>query len=858
MPPPPTGLPIEAFLPEISQRLSARGTLVLSAEPGAGKTSLVPLALAERQENGGKILVVEPRRVAAVSAAARMAELTCSSVGERIGYRVKGEMRASRSTRIEVVTTGVLVRMLAGDPFLETVATVVFDEFHERPLEADLALALAREARKARAGKLELLLMSATFDGGALAQALDADSMSVPGRVFPVETRYSGEAPPRDGEAFVARVVLGAADREAGDILVFLPGMAEILRVEGALAGGAAERGIETLRLHGSLPLAEQRRAILPARDAARRIILTTSIAETSLTVPRVGVVVDSGLARGSRYDRRSGLCRLVTTRESADRAQQRRGRAGRLGPGICIRLWAESERLPEATPPEILTAELSGLVLECLFWGAKKIGDLEWLDAPPEAAWKEGLETLHGLGALEGGEPGEPGRSVPKLSEKGCAMAALGTEPRIAALVLEGAAQDSALPGSAALACLAAALAADGSAGSTEDFAQRVENLAQGALARGGQLASGGQGDPSSRRVLDEARRLASRASLSDSLFQSPSLPAPLPLASLAGLFASAWPDRVARRMENSGSSATFAIPAGRLIKASGALSGASWIVVIEADSGEATGRLYSGLALGESEALAALQPLVETQVAIEWSGRSYRARRERRAGSIILSSTALGALVRETLGQALLGRLAREGLAALLPDGPAEAWLARWNWWRKRNPGALAPSFEDTELAPDAHNWLFPFLDPSPLDILPGRSLLLALEGRLPRAVRLSFEAGAPTSIRLPSGVERTIDYSGASPRLEGRVHDFYGLKEHPRIAGEPLVLALLSPAGRPIQVTADLLGFWKGSWTEARKELRGRYPRHDWPEDPSMAAPTRRSVKGNHSSIGGSERG
>ncbi|MFZ4617961.1 MAG: helicase-related protein, partial [Rectinemataceae bacterium] len=513
MPPSPTGLPIEAFLPEICQRLSARGILVLSAEPGAGKTSLVPLALAERQEGGRKVLVVEPRRVAAVSAAARMAELTSSAVGDRIGYRVKGESRAGRSTRIEVVTTGVLVRMLADDPFLEGTATVVFDEFHERPLEADLALALAREARKARAGKLELVLMSATFDGGELAQALDADSMSVPGRVFPVETRYSGETPPREGEAFIARVILGAADREDGDLLVFLPGMAEILRVEGALARGAAERGIETLRLHGSMPLAAQRRAILPAPDAARRIILTTSIAETSLTVPRIGVVVDSGLARGSRYDRRSGLSRLVTARESADRADQRRGRAGRLAPGICIRLWVESERLAGAAPPEILTAELSGLVLECLLWGAKESGDLEWIDAPPETAWNEGLETLHGLGALEAGQP------VPMLSEKGRAMAVLGTEPRLAALVLEGAARERAFPGSAALACLAAALAADGSPGTTEDFAQRVEYLARS-----------GQGDPTSRRIQDEARRLAVRASLPASpTFPSPLSPSPL-----------------------------------------------------------------------------------------------------------------------------------------------------------------------------------------------------------------------------------------------------------------------------------------------------------------------------------------
>ncbi|MFZ4618044.1 MAG: ATP-dependent helicase C-terminal domain-containing protein, partial [Rectinemataceae bacterium] len=290
-----------------------------------------------------------------------------------------------------------------------------------------------------------------------------------------------------------------------------------------------------------------------------------------------------------------------------------------------------------------------------------------------------------------------------------------------------------------------------------------------------------------------------------------------------------------------------------------------ASWIVVVEADSGEAIGRLYSGLALGEAEALAALQPLIEIQVAIDWSGRSYRARRERRAGSIVLSSTALGALDRESLGQALLGRLAREGLSALLPDKPAEAWLARWAWWRKRRPdqpgpdqpGPQLPSFEDAQLAGDAHNWLFPFLDPSPADILPGRSLLLALEARLPRALRLSFEAETPTAIRLPSGVERAIDYSGASPRVEGRVHDFYGLKEHPLIAGEPLVIALLSPAGRPIQVTADLPGFWKGSWSEARKDLRGRYPRHDWPLDPSMAPPTRRSLKADPPSIGGSER-
>ncbi|HUW41169.1 MAG TPA: ATP-dependent helicase HrpB [Rectinemataceae bacterium] len=823
---PRTGLPIEPFLPEIAARLAERGALVLAAEPGAGKTSLVPPSLLGRV--AGRILVLEPRRVAAVAAAERIAELAGAAVGGLVGYRVRSESKSSSATRILTMTEGVLVRMIQDDPSLAEVGLVVFDEFHERSLQADLGLALALEARALRP-ELGILVMSATLDTRRLAARLEAPVVEVPGRAHPVTTRH---APTREGPGFEDALAAlaaevsaelgagslgagslggeGRAGGEARDLLVFLPGAAEIARCGRALAGC----GAEALALHGSLSLAEQRRVLAPRSGEGRRIVLATSLAETSLTVPRIGAVLDSGLARVSRFHARSGLNRLVTEREAADRADQRRGRAGRLGPGLCVRAWPASETLPARTEAEILRAELSGLVLESLLWGARGRGALPWLDEPPAAAWEAGLELLGELGALDpDGGVGEFGRR----------MASLGTEPRLAALVLRGAEAGRGWE-AALLAALLSEREGSGRDDSGGDLELGLERLASGEAGLG--------------RTMIEARRLARAAGIG---------PEERPRSGGAGrLLAAAFPDRIARRQEARGparrpDSSPFQLFTGRLVAARGALARSPWIVAVDADAGTDLGRVYSGAALTEAEALVALAPSTRVVTELEWTGMRCRCRRIKQAGALILSETAVGPLSKEEAGEALARRVEEEGLG-ILPweaDGAGEL-LRRLRWWTsRRSARAEEPGlrFDEASLMAAPREWLLPFVQAGPGELLDGRALRLALEALVPFALRGELERGAPARLRLPSGASRPIRYeAGSQPSVESRVQDFFGLDSQPRAGGEPLLLRLLSPAGRPIQVTSDLPGFWRGSWAEVRKELRGRYPKHHWPENPA----------------------
>ncbi|MDA8426283.1 MAG: helicase-related protein, partial [Treponema sp.] len=589
--------------------------------------------------------------------------------------------------------------------------------------------------------------------------------------------------------------------------------------------------GAEVLALHGSMPLAEQRRALAPRPGSARRIVLATSLAETSLTVPRVGAVLDSGLARLSRFHARTGLNRLVTEREAADRADQRRGRAGRLAPGLCVRAWPASELLPERTEAEILRAELSGLVLESLLWGARGRGSLPWLDEPPAAAWEAGLELLGELGAVDpdGG-----------MREFGRRMAALGTEPRLAALVLRGAEA-----GRGWNACLLAALLSErespGRDESGGDLELGLERLASGEIALG--------------RTMTEARRLARAARIE---------PEGRPgWAGTGLLLAAAFPDRIARRQEARGAarrpdSAPFQLFTGRLAAARGALAQSPWIVAVDADAGTDLGRVYSGAALTEAEALAVLAPATRVATELEWTGMRCRSRRIKRAGALILSETAAGPLSKEEAGEALARRVEAEGLG-ILPWGEEGAGelLQRLRWWAARRaaeaerlgaaPETISaaesgsrPRFDDATLIAKARAWLLPFAEGGPGEVLGGRTLRQALEALVPFALRGALEREAPARLSLPSGATRPIRYeSGSQPSVESRVQDFYGLDHHPSPGGVPLLLKLLSPAGRPIQVTSDLPGFWRGSWAQVRKELRGRYPKHAWPENPASSS-------------------
>jgi len=819
-----TDLPIYARLGEMSRLLGEAGALVLSAEPGAGKTSLAPLAVAgmlpgSKALGEGKVLVVEPRRVAAVAAASRMASIARERVGDGVGYRVRGESSAGPSTRVEAVTPGVLVRMLQDDPELSGFSCVVLDEFHERSAQADLAAALLVEARQCRPA-LGLLAMSATIDVGRAAERLGAATMEVAGRSFPIATRHAPLPEGRGFEEAFARSALGLLGEAEGDVLAFLPGAAEIGR-----AAEACERigrgAVDVARLHGSMPLAEQARAIAPPRGAPRRIVLATSVAETSLTVARVGAVLDSGLARITRFHLRSGLNRLVTEREARDRADQRRGRAGRLGPGLCVRSWSSSEVLPERTEPEIFRSELSGLALEAAIRGAGGRLDLPWIDAPPEAAWNAARELLSELGALD---------SSGAATELGRRMARLGTEPRLAALVLRGQAA-----GEARTACLAAALLS-GRGGSGEGASERDLSLRLEAL-------EAERRDPRNAAVFDEAARLERAVGASAG---GPARP-----AALGRLLASAFPDRVGRRLEYRGADASFQIASGRALRAAGALASAEWIVAVEADAGAAEGKVFSGCSVDADAALAALEPFAEVKTSIEWRGLQCRALRGRYAGALPLARAEAATMGREELAAALASRVAAEGLGFLPWDeGGSGALLARLRWLSSEQGKGALRDLADAALEASAAEWLGPFVLEGGGPAIDGPRLRAALDALMPRELRAALEREAPERLSLPSGSSRPIDYaSPGGPSVEARVQEFFGLSEHPRIGARgavPLVLRLLDPGGKPLQVTSDLPGFWKGSWAEARKQLRGRYPKHQWPDDPARAAPSRTGVK------------
>jgi ATP-dependent helicase HrpB len=851
-------LPLAPRLPEIAEALAAKGALVLRAEPGAGKTSLVPLYLAGSgtgraagsDPTTGKVLVLEPRRVAAVQAAARAAELAGEAVGRGVGYRVRGETKPGSA--LEFITEGVFIRMIQSDPGLAGVGTVVFDEFHERSVNADLGLALALDAKSALCPGLRILLMSATLQAGKLASFIEGESLEVEGRSYPVETRHVALPVGPRFEEELASSAFRLFCEIRGDLLVFLPGQAEIRRVSTALSSRLASTGAgdrpEIRELYGSLPLETQRRVLLPEAGARRRIILATSVAETSLTVPRVEAVLDSGLARLQRYEARSGLNRLVTEREAADRAEQRRGRAGRLGPGICLRAWPAGEILPEKTEAEILRAELSGLVLECAVWGARRAADLPWLDQPPASAWATAAELLRELGALDAG-----GRAT----EFGAAGSRLGTEPRLAALVLRGA-ESGRLAEAAAL----AAILGDGR------VPEGKLELALEALERGA---------PDYARAREEAKRLAEGVRHRAPVGVRPPAEGVRPSgdgarpqdfhASLGLLLAPAFPDRIARRIGGRVSTGTgaasFQLPGGRKLAAKGSLAEAEWLVVAEADSG-GEGRVYSGAALGEEEALGALAPLLSEEVLLQWDGLKARARTVRKAGAIVLSETPLKAPAPGVLAKAFVARLEAGGLGILPWEDETggekpSALLARMRWFVDRAGPEGWPSLDDASLVAGAGEWLSPYLGRAggagQGEVIDGAGLAAALASLVPSTEARRFAKEAPAAIELPSGRRRALDYAGprtgpggieVGPLLEAKPQELYGLKVQPRMLGRPLLVRLLSPAGRPIHTTTDLPGFWTGSWGEIRKELRGRYPKHEWPENPAEASPSASGIK------------
>ena len=822
-------LPVAEVIPDLARALEERGAAVLHAPPGAGKTTLVPPALLDAPWLAGrKIVMLEPRRLAARAAARYMARQRGEDVGGTIGYRVRLDTRIGPRTRIEVVTEGVLTRMLQEDPSLETAGLVIFDEFHERSIHADLGLALTLQTRDVLRPDLRVLVMSATLDGSRVASLLDdAPIVRSEGRVHPVRTHYLGRSEARRIEGSVAGAVRAAAAETEGDILVFLPGAGEIRRVA-ELLEPEMSRGFRIAQLHGSLAPAEQDRALEPAGPRERKIVLATSIAQTSLTIEGVRVVVDAGLSRVPRFSPRSGMTRLETVRVSRASADQRAGRAGRVAPGDCYRLWSEGEHaslLPHDTP-EILEADLAPLALALAAAGVTDPGTLAWLDPPPPAAFEGARGLLRALDAID---------AAGRITSRGREMADLPVHPRIAHMLIEGSGA-----GRGALAADVAALLAERDvlrwAGGPPpaDLRLRVEALRDDRVTPGVEAGV-------AARVRAEAAELRRAMRL-------PREPGPVDDA--GGILALAYPDRVARRRAGSDPRYLLSNGSGAYLDRGDALAREEFLVIAETDGARPEARVVIAAPISREEIERSLAASIVREDLVTWdrTAGAVLARRRRRLGAIVLDDAELrdpdAALVRA----ALLDGLRVEGIASLPWSSAAVRLRQRLAFVRSLDPSW--PDLSDAVLERELEAWLGPHLDGlRRRDELGRIDLGAAVLSPVPWELRSRLDALAPTHIIVPTGSRIPADYSDpAAPMLAVRLQELFGLAETPAVGGGgvPLTLHLLSPAGRPVQVTRDLGGFWKSSYFDVRKDLRGRYPKHSWPEDPLGAEPTRRAKR------------
>ena len=816
-----TPLPIDDALPALRDALAAAGRAVLVAPPGAGKTTRVPLALLD--QIAGRIVMLEPRRLAARAAAERMAATLGESMGRTVGYRIRGE--AVPGARIEVVTEGILTRMIQSDPGLDGIGCVIFDEFHERSLNADLGLALAWESRSVLRPDLAVLVMSATLEAEPVAALLDdAPVVRSEGRAFPVETHWLPRPLPAGARLIdeAARLIAAAEaetrDDPGGTILAFLPGEGEIRRAAAKLTG----TGAEVLPLYGALD-ARAQRAALSEPGPVRRIVLATAIAETSLTNPGVRVVVDAGLARRARFDPGSGMSRLVTERVSRAEADQRRGRAGRVAPGICYRMWARAEEgaLPTFAPPEIAVADLAGLALELAAWGAGP-GDLALLTPPPEGALAEARALLAGLGALDA-----EGRITPH----GHALARLPLHPRLGhMLALAG-------PDAADLAALIADR--DPLRGAPADIGLRLLALRDG---RAYADRHPWTADPGAlARIRDEAKRLRRLASRDDRRGASPPDPpgylAKQEALSAGGMAALAYPDRIGLRRK--GDEPRFVLSGGKGAVLDGAdpLAGQRLIVAVDLDGDAREARVRMAAPLAEAELRALYADRIETVEVCTWSRREGRvlARVQEWLGALVLSDRPWVDAPDEAMAHAAFEGLRQDGLP----------WVPRGARLRARIALAAGlPAVDDASLLADP-GWLLPWLGRArTLADLRALDLTDALLARIGWDGQQRLQAEVPAHFTTPLGRKVPIDYDHADPSIEVRLQELFGVTRHPTVGGRPLRIALLSPGGKPVQVTMDLPGFWASSYADVRKEMRGRYPRHPWPEDPTAADPTVRA--------------
>jgi len=802
--------PVDAAIPQLLRAFEEGNVAVLAAAPGAGKTTRIPFALAAAPWCTGKVIVLEPRRIAARAAASYMARMISQKPGETVGFRVRLESRASARTRILFATEGIFPRMIMDDPELSGISAVVFDEFHERSLDADLGLALALDVQQALRPDLRILVMSATLDTGPVSDLLGgAPVIESAGRSHPVEIRHEERRTDEPVEEAVARSIRTAIAGEEGSVLAFLPGQKEIRRTAALLSG----RLPETVRVHelyGALDARDQDEAIRPAQMGERKVVLATAIAETSLTIDGVRIVIDSGVKRVPRYEPRTGLTRLETVRASQSAITQRAGRAGRTSPGIAIRLWREQQTaaLPSRDTPEILEADLSALALDLAAWGVADPSGLSFLDLPPAAAWEEAVDLLQSLGALD---------RERRITPLGKRMRDLPLAPRFSHMVVEAAGHGQSLDA----AMLAVLISERGLGGKSSDLSLRLDRL----RTEKGERAS-------------SARSLARSMAAGQSSGEGRDL-------SAGALLSLAFPDRIAQA-RGKGGGYRLANGRGAMIDEAEPLARAPWIVVADMQGAAAAPRILAAapIDLAEIELLHAQRVRSGRELSLDAATGRVRVREVRRLGALVLSDVPSEIRPQDQAGDLILEHLRKNGLGVLDWGKGAARLRARIAFLHRHDPGW--PDTSDAALLACLDEWLLPFLsaprslaDITPAILYEGVSHLLRLRGKTPNEA----ERMAPEHFVTPAGSGLPIRYGEDGAFLAVRVQELFGLARHPAILGGtvPLTLELLSPAHRPIQVTADLPGFWRGSWSDVRTEMRGRYPRHFWPEDPSTAAPT-----------------
>jgi ATP-dependent helicase HrpB len=835
-------LPICEILEDLSLALRDGHELVLQAPPGAGKTTVVPLSLLDQPWLGGrKILVLEPRRMAARAAASRMAQLLGESVGHTVGYRIRLDTCVGEHTRIEVITEGILSRQLQRDPGLEDVGLVIFDEFHERNLDSDVCLALALQGREVfrEAPPLKLLVMSATLDGEAVAQLLGgAPVLSSEGRQYPVESRYGHAYRMGDPIApAVVEAVKYALGQHRGSILVFLPGQREINQVARQLSAELAtmnEKNVLIAPLYGSLSMDRQQQAIRPAAQGKRKVVLATNLAETSLTIEGVEVVVDSGLVREGIFDTATSMTRLTTRRISRASAHQRAGRAGRLGPGYCYRLWSseQHQRLVAHSTPEILQADLAPTALQLLSWGVEDPAELRWLDLPPTAAYQQALSVLEACGAVYLNRQGQH-----QLTPQGVRLAQMPLHPRLAHMLLVGCdihAMETA--------CLLAALLSE-----RNPVAEQGSDISHSLSILMGETPCPSELQGWFKRVWEQARRFA-KLGLAAEVHKPGRAAIGIDAGNVvAVLLASAYPDRIAQ-LRAGGDGCSYLLSNGRSaqLRPDDSLVGQPWLAVAEigGHQNESSDRIYSASRLDPASFSTILSPLVVEHELVEWDYKAeqFVAQRRRLIGRIELASEPLARVSDEARSAALLGVVRKRGLGILPWTQSLQQWRARVQLLHRLESGSAGwPDLSDETLLATLEQWLLPYLNEvRKLEDFQRLDLKSILDAQLGWPLPLDLERLAPQRLAVPSGSSIAIDYCQDPPVLAVKLQEMFGCVDTPTVAGGrvPLLVHLLSPAQRPLQVTQDLAGFWRTGYQDVKKEMKGRYPKHPWPDDPLQA--------------------